>query len=36
MYKDWKEIELGWFGYVQRMEGNGIVLIWGYAENGSK
>jgi hypothetical protein len=27
---------LCWFGDVQRMEGNIIVLIWGCAENGRK
>jgi hypothetical protein len=26
MYKEWKEIELCWFGDVQRMEGN--ILCW--------
>jgi hypothetical protein len=24
MYREWKEIELCWFGHVQRMEGNRI------------
>jgi hypothetical protein len=25
MYREWKEIELCWFGDVQRMEGNRIL-----------
>jgi hypothetical protein len=24
MYREWKKVELCWFGYVQRMEENGI------------
>jgi hypothetical protein len=36
MYRDWKEIELCWFGDVERMEGNRIVLVWGRTENGRK
>jgi hypothetical protein len=36
MYREWKEIELGWFGYVQRMEGNRILLVWGCTESGWK
>jgi hypothetical protein len=27
---------LCWFGDVQRMEGNRIVLVWGCTENGRK
>jgi hypothetical protein len=33
MYREWKEIELCWFGDVQRVEGNRIVLVWGCAES---
>jgi hypothetical protein len=36
MYSEWKEIELCWFGDLQRMEGNGILLVWGYTVNGRK
>jgi hypothetical protein len=36
MYRGWKEIELCWFGDVQRMEGNRIVLVWGCTEDGRK
>jgi hypothetical protein len=36
MYREWKEIELCWFGNVQRMKGNRIVLVWGCTGNGSK
>jgi hypothetical protein len=36
MYREWKEIELCWFGDVQRVEGNRIVFVWGCTENGSK
>jgi hypothetical protein len=36
MYREWKEIELCWFGDVQRVEGNRIVLVWGCTENGRK
>jgi hypothetical protein len=36
MYREWKEIELYWFGDVQRMEGNRIVLVWGCTENERK
>jgi hypothetical protein len=36
MYREWKEIELCWFGDVQRMEGNRIVLVRGCTENGRK
>jgi hypothetical protein len=36
MYREWKEIELCWFGDLQRMEGNIIVLVWGCTENGWK
>jgi hypothetical protein len=35
MCGDWKEIELGWFGNVQGMEGNRILLDWGCTDNGS-
>jgi hypothetical protein len=28
--------KLCWFGDVQRMEGNRIVLVWGCKENGRK
>jgi hypothetical protein len=27
---------LCWFGHVQRMEGNRILLVWGYTESGRK
>jgi hypothetical protein len=36
MYREWKEIELCWFGDVQGMEGNRNVLVWGFTENGRK
>jgi hypothetical protein len=36
MYRKWKGIELVWFGDVQRVEGNIIVLVWGCTENGRK
>jgi hypothetical protein len=36
MFREWKEIELFWFGDVQRIEGNRIVLVWGCTENGRK
>jgi hypothetical protein len=36
MYREWKEIELCWFGDVQKVEGNRIVLVWGCTENGRK
>jgi hypothetical protein len=36
MYREWKEIKLCWFGDVQRMEGNKIVLVWGCTESGRK
>jgi hypothetical protein len=36
MDREWKEIELGWFGDVQRIEGNRIVLVWGWTESGRK
>jgi hypothetical protein len=29
MYRDWKDIELGWFGNVQRLEGNKIGFVLG-------
>jgi hypothetical protein len=32
MYREWKEIELCWFGDVQRVERNRIVLVWGCRE----
>jgi hypothetical protein len=34
MYREWKEIELCWFGDVKRVEGNRIVLVWGCTANG--
>jgi hypothetical protein len=34
MYREWKEIKLCWFGDVQRVEENRIVLVWGCAESG--
>jgi hypothetical protein len=36
MYREWKKIELYWFGHVQRMEENRIVLVWACTENGRK
>jgi hypothetical protein len=36
MFREWKEIELCWFGAVQRVEGNIIVLVWGCTESGTK
>jgi hypothetical protein len=36
MYREWKELELCWFGDGQRMEGKRIVLVWGWTENGRK
>jgi hypothetical protein len=34
MYREWKKIELCWFGDVKRMEGNKIVLVWRCTVNG--
>jgi hypothetical protein len=36
MYREWKEIELCWFGDVQGMEENRTVLVWGCTGNGRK
>jgi hypothetical protein len=36
MYREWKEIELSWFGGMQRVEGNRIMLVWGCTDNGRK
>jgi hypothetical protein len=36
MYNEWKEIELFWFGDVQRMEGYRILFVWGCKKNGNK
>jgi hypothetical protein len=36
MYREWKGIELFWFGDGQRVEGNRIGLVWGFTEIGRK
>jgi hypothetical protein len=36
MYRERMEMELCWFGDVQRMEGNRILFAWGCTENGMK
>jgi hypothetical protein len=36
VYREWKEIELCWFGYVQVMEGCRILLVLGCTESGRK
>jgi hypothetical protein len=33
-YREWKEIKLCWFGDVQRVEGNIILLVWGFTVTG--
>jgi hypothetical protein len=36
MYREWEKIELCWFGDVQRVGENRIVLVWGCTESGRK